>query len=1281
MTDWRQLNAATYRRQRLFDDLAWKAELQRLRVGFPTAEETEETEETECVIYPCDFGGPIAVIVTKTEIATNSQARSGFHVYTAAGTEISHVPWPHFGLLTGKWADLSTFVAAFKDGTIRSFDATGEKRGFFNILPMGGAVRSRERTLKTAAIGSRYIAVVTNGGEILVNASLFESKPLKIPPVPAHWLRSGKAGRPTQIKALHLTDELSNLILLIATSTGGFFKYDGGWHSVKLLPAGSLDSSLKISKIAVSKSRRFLAAFTDDSFVCIINGSSLLTASQRDDSILQVKCSLINSPAINVQQIGWVADHCLALVVPTPTAFNPKQHCLFIGGPSKRWLDYVQSSWVLISSEIDGLRYLTESQSGWIQLVSEATDAVFGAGSCDPAAMVTFAQQRALSLSQNEAEELEDTASVNGETDEDVSEDAEGDAWEAARNESNFKFSIERSRLENSDLNFFFYHNKWEFEKNVNPVQDAEFGQDEAALILQSQSTDEKKDALTKILTALEDEWDPLSIVALFKSARLCMDHLRMQDNTEMTIKYQRLLRDFKMLITLRNRPAEIPLTFHQLNFLGLSKLVTSLFKRRHFDVALSVVNHYKLNPLYYNERELLSSENTEMTSLRNKYRTSIETLEKAVSLNCVNVSVHSDSSTAGLADDELLDSLIKKIGRTFLTDRVIARQAAWAAVRVSRTQFARKLMADEKNHLVKMYFCQTVKDYAGMLECGIQTLNPNFLDVCLSNIFPFLCTSRIFDDRQATGTDRPHPEYYIQSFLTAYNTLLKSAPTNSVLKAMLELRQPLYYTMAQLRLLSVSAEASHPSISFSKSMGLNIEHVWNQLANIRRRAIVSIDASSGIQEEPTSTSIDLGIQNTFIGHLMTSPFSSLTAAVLNPHGASGTEGNKSNLKLKQEAHNEYYVSLRQLIAHCKSDARSEAVHCLVPILSQESEILRFQAELAILCKSEAPSLSFVGLGRGNRAAREGTAIIEWEGLSLYKTGETLIFHSPSIPNAQKKLEEFRQRFGVDKKMFLLWKIKALARRGLWAEFLELAIEAVRAVPLHTIYRPGNSGSLSITGAISSAFNFQTVAEQSEGGAQFAAYLSSRFAAPLGTESTLTSTLSSILAAVPGRQTSLQFHPLLPDPGGQSSTQPLCAQLLPPSLCSRLHVLEFVNTAIKYDRSDIALALVPYISPVSLREKYGVYLGLKDAAQCQKFCHDAVESALARSTSSQDSASAGFVLKLISKATTVQRNPLSAWMSTWTANIPDLDSLKLPQLPATQKQPEAAADSSLFVLQ
>eukprot|EP01053_Blabericola_migrator_P008027 Blabericola_migrator_1__8026@NODE_411_length_8732_cov_37_171725_g324_i0_p1_GENE_NODE_411_length_8732_cov_37_171725_g324_i0NODE_411_length_8732_cov_37_171725_g324_i0_p1_ORF_typecomplete_len1313_score304_99Vps16_N/PF04841_13/2_5e36Vps16_N/PF04841_13/18Vps16_C/PF04840_12/1_7Vps16_C/PF04840_12/1_2e06Vps16_C/PF04840_12/57Med26/PF08711_11/7_8e03Med26/PF08711_11/0_46_NODE_411_length_8732_cov_37_171725_g324_i020936031 len=1311
MSDWRQLGSASYRRYVLFDELGWKTDLQGLSVGFPgnggdlVAGETAEDLGTDCVLFLSQLGGPAAVIMTKsdtpnTRSSSMSLSKAGLYMYTAAGSQMARTPWPHFGLLTAAWPDMCTFIAAFKDGTFRSFDVAGDKVSFFNVIPMGGT-KIRERTLKLACVGTRYIAAVTSSNEVLINASMFETKHLKVPSFP--WKnKEGSRRKDMDIKAIALVDysPSSNYPILLAVTAGGsFLRLDeNGWRVIILQASGSSESSLKIIKIAISQSKRFVALLTDDSFVCIANGNDVFgqqkEESNKDDvsikAALRVRCTLINSPAISVQQFKWVADHCLALIVPTPTPFNPRQHCLFLGGPSRKWLDYIYPGWVVVSSELDGIRFLSQTQAGLIHLVSAATESVFGPGSCDAAAMLTFAQQRRFQAERSGAAPDQETST---EYISDSSSPEDGDDVEASRNEENFRKATLRQRLRESDLNFFFYHEKWKFEAAVGRLPPEDMSNcavaDESMIILQSLSKDEQREALKSILKAIEEEWDPSVVVILLKSARLCIDCFQHSTIIDLYIRYIQLLRDFRLLFSLRNSPVEMALTYHQLKATGLSRIVNYLTKRRLFDVALDGVNNYRLNPLYLNEHELFKDESDmDLKELREKYRANVKALEKSVSLNCVNVSVSSDPETATLDDSALLDSLVKRIGRIFLSDRVIARQAAWAAMRVSRNQFAKKLMANESNNLIRLYFSQSVKDHTGMLECAIPSLDPNLMDVCLSAIMPFLSRARMPDDSiQSAGDTRSHTEVAIHSFVTAYNSLqnadsIKLSPTSKVI---LESKQPLLYVMQQIddncKLFPKFTTVHHPLLSFCKSANLTNLFLWNSLRN----ALDQVEAAAvTADEEPqaASTPGQPDVQNSFIGHLMSSPFSSLTAAVLNPQG-SVSNAQKAAQQMKQNAFTELHRTLRQMSGHCKSESRGrdtatvEGIRILAPVFSETAELLKFQAEMSQLCKAETTPLSFAAL-RSNKVPREALAGIEWEGLSLHKTGETLMANAHIIPNGEQKLDEFRAKFGIDKKVLLLWKIRLLASKGHWQEFLDLAIEAVRAVPLNHIYKPSKSspGSLagvSLTSALSSAFSLTSQNDQQESGSHFAAYLTNRFAAPLGNDSALTSTISNILSAVPGRQSGALFVPLLPDAGGISSQHLLCPQILPSSLCSRIHVLEFVNVAIKYDRSDIALALVPFISPLSLREKYGTYLGLKDTAQCHKFTQDAIESALARSADTE-SGNAGFVLRLISKATTANKNPLTAWASSWAPTMPDVDALKLPPLPKT-------TDASLFMLQ
>lgn len=202
----------------------------------------------------------------------------------------------------------------------------------------------------------------------------------------------------------------------------------------------------------------------------------------------------VSAPAILLKSCTWLADHCLGLVVATPTPANPNQHCLFIGGPSSKWIDFVYPSWVVVSSEVDGLRFWQPNVSGIIHLVTDKTEAVLGPGACGPASMLCYALQQDISASE---------ATWNSASDS-----------QAKKLQDQHQLVEASNKFLKSDWKFLYYQNKWMDEP---PISRELLMSDEVHEFLATLTPEQINEAIVDLLEACTEEHDSKSIINLLQ--------------------------------------------------------------------------------------------------------------------------------------------------------------------------------------------------------------------------------------------------------------------------------------------------------------------------------------------------------------------------------------------------------------------------------------------------------------------------------------------------------------------------------------------------------------------------------------------------------------------------------------------------------------------------------------------------------------------------------------------------------------------------------------------
>lgn len=192
-------------------------------------------------------------------------------------------------------------------------------------------------------------------------------------------------------------------------------------------------------------------------------------------------------------------DEAFALVVATPMPCNLYQHCLFVGGPNKKWLDFIHVGPVFIQSDLSGLRYWEADKVGIIQKVSTETEITLGPGSCEPAGMLYFTKLDVDTRVDSSAEKLSnDVASTTAPSSENLDE-------YGALYDERFENELAARKLEDSDLYLLFFKAQWEIPKIRRKAA-------ERADFVQSLSSQEREKAVNDLVQTIMKEYDLLTL-------------------------------------------------------------------------------------------------------------------------------------------------------------------------------------------------------------------------------------------------------------------------------------------------------------------------------------------------------------------------------------------------------------------------------------------------------------------------------------------------------------------------------------------------------------------------------------------------------------------------------------------------------------------------------------------------------------------------------------------------------------------------------------------------
>eukprot|EP01100_Stratorugosa_tubuloviscum_P012840 TRINITY_DN6209_c0_g1_i1.p1 TRINITY_DN6209_c0_g1~~TRINITY_DN6209_c0_g1_i1.p1 ORF type:complete len:816 (+),score=338.53 TRINITY_DN6209_c0_g1_i1:40-2487(+) len=327
--EWTPIGSINYRKFENFN-MAWQG---------------VDISKGKIIVAP--FGGPIAVL-RKSSNTTNNEIR----IYSLSGHEITSIQVSSADFLDFGWTDRETLVCVAKNGDVTLFSAAGELIKVIAISEEFSTCPVLE-----CKFWSKGVIFLTAGVRFSVLANILEPAP----------------------QVFHLAD--SNL--LDPQTTWAILD---GRHDPNGLPtvyAGTKEGSIKIitvnqtieKKLALKQRYMHISFSCDGKMISLFTDGNQLLAISSDFSKITLQSAIQALPS----QICWSGNDLIVLVI--------NQQLTFIDFFDERLSINLEEP-VLLVSECDGLRLISNSKCEFFQKVPKQIEDIFSIGSMAPAALL-----------------------------------------------------------------------------------------------------------------------------------------------------------------------------------------------------------------------------------------------------------------------------------------------------------------------------------------------------------------------------------------------------------------------------------------------------------------------------------------------------------------------------------------------------------------------------------------------------------------------------------------------------------------------------------------------------------------------------------------------------------------------------------------------------------------------------------------------------------------------------------------------------------------------------
>lgn len=363
--EWHTLGKVQYQKWSMYDDLEWQ-------------QEEEIHDIRNFIVAVCLFGGPVALLRDNSKIhkATKGSFQRHLMTFTAAGRKLNQISWEPYEtrekdkkpnlLISMSWTDDVRLLCVFEDGTCRIFSVMGELEAQIPILSS-----SSDDKVVTCEPWANGIVALTERFQLIQVSDIDAVRPKvsKLPDCSQFFSENNPPTCMAIVKSGTTNPEVflgtSDGSLVIATRENGGSAQDM-----------ALQTSIKapITKIAVAPNNLFLALYTQDGILTVLN-------SMLDKKILSFDTESKATPTT----MCWCGEDSVLLYWPSGG--------LVMVGPYGSWLRFPYQHSIVLVQEIDCCRIYSAQMHEILIRVASSLEHIKGIGSTAPAAMLFQAME------------------------------------------------------------------------------------------------------------------------------------------------------------------------------------------------------------------------------------------------------------------------------------------------------------------------------------------------------------------------------------------------------------------------------------------------------------------------------------------------------------------------------------------------------------------------------------------------------------------------------------------------------------------------------------------------------------------------------------------------------------------------------------------------------------------------------------------------------------------------------------------------------------------------
>jgi hypothetical protein len=286
--------------------------------------------------------------------ATSAPNKPAIRLFAASGKLLSTVVWDGVGsILVIGVSDSEKLVIASTDFQVRFYNVHGELLHSF-FWPQ----EVKDQGILEAQIWGSGMCVLTRKMQFCVVSNLDD-------PNPVMYANTGLKEGPASWCVIDSHFTVSGMAeIMVSVGSGTILVVDAERYTDMKLTNGPF------SKMAISPTGKILAAFSPAGFVWVVS-----------TDFSQNLCEFKTRTKVGPQLLAWCGVECVVCYWDS---------VLLVIGPYGDWVRYnydAETALVLVT-EIDGLRIISNKMHEFLQRVPAKTEAIFKTGSIHPAAML-----------------------------------------------------------------------------------------------------------------------------------------------------------------------------------------------------------------------------------------------------------------------------------------------------------------------------------------------------------------------------------------------------------------------------------------------------------------------------------------------------------------------------------------------------------------------------------------------------------------------------------------------------------------------------------------------------------------------------------------------------------------------------------------------------------------------------------------------------------------------------------------------------------------------------